>query len=126
MLVLCLGIPRMLVFCTGPHSEGRIEFAHAGDCCCGNEHEEDGQAEEPRCLPSEGHGHCVDLALGIGIGPLPERVVVEHDSPPALHEPPPTAPRGREATAAAIRPPTTGPPRPDPSTALRATTLLQL
>jgi hypothetical protein len=127
LLVLCLGVPRMLVFCTGPHSEGRIEFAHASECCCGKEHEEaDSAGSEPRCVPADGHEHCVDLALGLGIGPLPERVVVEHDSPPLLCAVPPTAVLAGDVAAAALRPPTTGPPRPDPSTALRATTLLQI
>ena len=125
LLVLCFGMRRMMVFCTGPHSEGRVEFAHAGDCCCGHDHEAGGETPEPESVRGDGHGHCVDLALGLEIGPLPERVVVDHD-PPLLHAQPKAVPSQSEAIALAVRPPTTGPPRPDPFAALRRTTLLQL
>jgi hypothetical protein len=130
LAVLCLGLPRMLVVCTGPHCDARVQFAHAQGGCCDHDHEDaasadpDGDGPEGPCC--EDHGHCVDQALGIGVGPLPERVGVDREPPPRAQVATTAPPPGPEVEGTVMRPPTTGPPRPDPRTALLASTVLLL
>ena len=95
LLMLCLGLPRFLVVCSGPHCHGSIEFVHASGSCCQDHHEVEvgcgaheqdhgdddggdcgeGDAAEPsRC-------GCTDVAFSIAEGPLPERITFEfHDA----------------------------------------------
>jgi hypothetical protein len=125
-LLLSPGLERLLVVCTSPHAGSHIELAHANGSCCTHEHER--AAEEP--APGLGDRidadapRCVDASLELGKGPLPKPVQLEDGGQSALELVLPFAPIGPEPLVAAIRPPSTGPPRPDPRTALRASTLL--
>lgn len=132
LLVLSLGLPRLLVVCTGPQCDSQIEFVHASSGCCGHDHDsvevDDGEvpAEDGGEAIRDGHGDCVDVALEIGMGPLPQRVALDTVSPVCL---PPAAcfvPRSLPALAAEVRPPPAGPPRTDQRTELLASTLLLL
>lgn len=135
LFMLCLGLPRLLVVCTGPHCQGSIEFVHASGSCCEDRHEvQDGCREhdhgegggdcgEGDSVESGGCG-CVDIAFSIGEGPLPERVTFEfHDAPVAASVDSWPAYMPREQFATEL-PPSTGPPRTDQRTELLATTLL--
>jgi hypothetical protein len=127
LLILILGLQSVLVVCSGPHCAGRIELAHAAGSCCQEhhtdlDHGDDGEGADL----AAGHGRCTDVAF---------------PTEPALRPATPTAEReqqkspvtltiaeyaDRVTTAAAPRPPTTGPPRADRRTALRANTVLRL
>lgn len=136
LVMLCLGLPRFLVVCTGPHCHGSIEFVHASGSCCQDHHEVEvdcgehdhggddggdcgeGDAAEP------GRCGCTDIAFAIDEGPLPERVTFEFGDAPVvavLDEWPTYSPTEKHA---AVLPPATGPPRTDQRTELLATTLL--
>ena len=138
LVVLCLGLPRFLVVCNGPHCHGSIEFVHVSGSCCQDHHEVevgcrdhahdhddhdgDGRGEGDRAQP--GRGGCTDIAFAIEEGPVPERYKVDfHDG--ALVDVVAAwlafTPSVRVAT---VRPPATGPPRTDRRTDLLATTLL--
>lgn len=153
LMVLALGLPRFLVVCNGPHCDGHIELTHRSGSCCDREHQahaDDERAHEETahrdaCLPDEGcehqgcgerdadgdracqgHRGCVDVALGLDTGPLPERVVLEHDDPPCAVAIDGVAPARLRFATTVVRPPPTGPPRIDQRTALRASTVLLL
>jgi hypothetical protein len=131
LAVLCLGLPRMLVVCTGPHCDGRIQLAHAQGSCCDHEHDDaapsDGpDGDEPGAPCCDDDGRCIDLALAIGIGPLPERTGIDREAPPRVQAEPPALPRLPAAALAVLRPHATGPPRADRRTALLASTILLL
>jgi len=138
LVVICLGLPRFLVVCTGPHCHGSVEFVHASGSCCEDHHEVQGSCgahdhdrgdhDDGDCgggdsaLP--GRCGCTDIAFAIEEGPLPERISFEfHDAPAVdvvdswLAYTPSTQP-------ATVLPPATGPPRTDQRTELLATTLL--
>lgn len=133
LLVLCLGLPRFLVVCTGSHCQGSVEFVHAPGSCCEDHHEvpdgcrecehDDGDCgggdsvEPSRC-------GCTDVALVIDEGPLPERLTFEFSDAPViavLDSWPAYSPSEQRV---AVLPPATGPPRTDQRTELLATTLL--
>lgn len=138
LLVLCLGLPRLLVVCSGPHCHGSIEFVHASGSCCQEHHEvevgcgahehaqgddDDGDYGEGDAAEPSRSG-CTDVALSIAEGPLPERITFELLDAPAtdlvdswLVDPP-------SAQPATVLPPPTGPPRTDQRTELLATTVL--
>lgn len=136
LFMLCLGLPRLLVVCTGPHCQGSIEFVHASGSCCEDHHEVQGgcgehdHGEDDRRDCGEGDSvesggcGCVDIALSIGEGPLPERVTFEFHAASVVavvdswlgYKP-------REQFVMEL-PPSTGPPRTDQRTELLATTLL--
>ncbi|MBL8736454.1 MAG: hypothetical protein JNL12_08525 [Planctomycetes bacterium] len=152
LLVLCCGLPRQLVLCTGPHCHGVIEWVHAsGTCCAGHhersahpvsseataagshrgccgdhhhDHERGGYEREDDTLRADHHG-CHDVPLALDEGPLPERTQLGAELallPPATWPTFVLAPRAH----AALLPPTTGPPRPSRLLACRSTTVLQL
>lgn len=152
LLVLCLGLPRQLVLCTGPHCHGVIEWLHASGACCAGHHERSapaapkheatavdshrgccgahdhdhdlGDEREDDTLRADHHG-CHDVPLALDEGPLPERTQLGAEPallPPAIW--PTFVPAPREN--AALLPPTTGPPRPSRLLACRSTTVLQL
>ncbi|MGE3173517.1 MAG: hypothetical protein AB7O97_12910 [Planctomycetota bacterium] len=135
LLVLVTGLPRLLVVCSGPHCEARIEWAHIGERCCAPA---PAAPAESMCCGHEGHGDpdhgpelraghddCVDSALPFGYGPLPRgphpapAVAPAVDGAMAFLLPTP-----RTAHATTRHPPATGPPRPDPRTEHKATTVL--
>jgi len=134
LLVLSLGVQRLFVVCTGAQCTSRVELAHATGscgahahgCCAGHEETKVRDEADPGERAAPGHGHCVDVALGIAIGPLPKAVHLDAGSPPcralapAFHQP------DRNVATDAVRPPTTGPPRTDQRTGLLASTLLLL
>lgn len=137
VLLLCLGWSRLLVVCSGPHcaaahaadrphrhahADVRLEFAHRCACC---ERRPGIGADDDGPVARAGHGACDDVAFDIGAGPLPQRVNIDHpDLPVATSLPMPPAPPLLQVTA--VRPPNTGPPRPDRRTGLRASTVLLL
>lgn len=127
LLVLALGLPRLLVVCTGPHRDSRIEFVHQNGTC-GHDHEgeDDAAVGDRGVVAREGHDGCVDLALDIDTGPLPQRVVFDPPSPSCLPAAASLVPESLPPLAAAVRPPTTGPPRTDQGTELLASTRLLL
>ncbi len=138
LLMLCLGLPRFLVVCTGPHCHGSIEFVHASGSCCQDHHEVevgcaahehahgeddggdcgDGETAEPsRC-------GCTDVAFSIAEGPLPERITFEFHDAPAVDVVDSWLAYTPNAQPDSVLPPATGPPRTDQRTELLATTLL--
>jgi hypothetical protein len=123
LLVLCLGTTRSLVICTGPHCEGRIEVLHAGGSCCEHAHDQDADDSHGPAI-SEGCGRCVDVALGIGVGPVPERLSLDEEAPCCWLPATSVVPRSPDLHAVVLQPPATGPPRTDQRTGLRASTLL--
>ena len=126
LLVVSLGLSRFLVVCTGPHCHGAIEIAHLAGSCCDHEHEVAAPADELGDQICEGHGQCVDEALGIDIGPLPQQLSSPHSDVACFGPSPTAAFLSLWARAVAMLPPITGPPRTDPRTALLATTTLLL
>jgi hypothetical protein len=138
LFVLCLGLPRFLVVCTGPHCQGSVEFVHAPGSCCQDHHEVpdgcsghehgDNDADGGDCGEGESaepsRCGCTDVAFVIDEGPLPERITFEFSDAPvvAVIDSWPDY-RPTEHLAAAL-PPATGPPRTDQRTELLATTLL--
>jgi len=136
LVMLCLGLPRFLVVCSGPHCHGSIEFMHASGSCCQDYHEvevgcsehDHGDDEGGDCGEGDSAqsscGGCTDVAFAIDEGPLPEKVTFEFGDAPLLavvdsgHT---FSPRTQPAT---VLPPATGPPRTDQRTELLATTLL--
>jgi hypothetical protein len=123
LLVLCLGTSRSLVICTGPHCDGRIEVSHAGGSCCQHGHDQDADHRDGPAV-SGGCGGCVDVALGIGVGPLPERLSHDDTGPCCRLQASPVVLESHDSHAVGLQPPATGPPRTDQRTGLRATTLL--
>jgi hypothetical protein len=127
LLVLGLGWPRFLVSCTGPHCDSRLEFVHAASHCCDHDHGGGASGHGQEVSLSPGCGGCVDVAIGFETGPLPRKLAVDQDCPavtwtttlPSFHAP-------DELQAVALRPPTTGPPRPDRRTELIESTILLL
>jgi len=138
LLMLCLGLPRFLVVCSGPHCHGSIEFVHASGSCCQDHHEVevgcgahehahgednggdcgDGETAEPsRC-------GCTDVAFSIAEGPLPERITFEFHDAPAVDVVDSWLAYTPSAQPDTVLPPATGPPRTDQRTELLATTLL--
>ena len=135
LVVLALGLSRFLVVCSGPHCDGQIKIAGLRGSCCEHElrdshcceHEQSEAPEDDRGeVVSEGECDCTDAGLGIGTGPLPERVSLDHDSQPCFQPVDLVLPESPHAHGVALRPPTTGPPRTDQRTALLASTLLLL
>lgn len=136
LFVICLGLPRFLVVCTGPHCHGSVEFVHASGSCCQDLH-----AVEVDCGPHE-HDHgdegdcgdresaepsrcgCTDVAFSIAEGPLPERITFEFHDCPAVDVVDSWLAYTPSAQPATVLPPSTGPPRTDQRTELLATTLL--
>lgn len=138
LFVLCLGLPRFLVVCTGPHCQGSVEFVHAPGSCCQDHHEVsdgcsehehgDNDADGGDCGEGESaepsRCGCTDVAFVIDEGPLPERITFEFSDAPVvavLDVSPAYSPSEQRA---AVLPPATGPPRTDQRTELLATTLL--
>jgi hypothetical protein len=125
LLVILLGISRFFVVCTGPHCDGAIEFAHGDAACCEHDHDEASPHDHGDPVACGSHG-CIDLALGILTAPPPGRARPESEQAPAVvAAAAPAALRSRRG-AAALRWPTTGPPRPDHLAELRASTVLLL
>jgi hypothetical protein len=123
LLVLSLGLPRFLVVCSGPHCDVRIELAHPSGNC---DHSHGGASDEDQGdAYCKDLGQCVDAALGLATGPLPERVVLGQ---PNLVCAGMVTPFSLDCPVhyAVSRPPTTGPPRTDQRTELLASTLLLL
>lgn len=138
LFVLCLGIPRCLVVCTGPHCQGSIEFVHASGSCCKDHHDLQGSCSVPE------HGHrdhdesdcgegesaapsrcgCTDVAFSVAYGPLTERIAFEFHDSPAVDVVDSWIAYTPSAQPAPVLPPATGPPRTDQRTELLATTLL--
>jgi len=136
LFVICLGLPRLLVVCTGPHCHGSVEFVHAsGSCCqdphavevgCGpheHEHGDEGECGDPESAEPSGCG-CTDVAFSLGEGPLPERITFEFHESPAADVADSWLAYTPTAQPATVLPPATGPPRTDQRTELLATTLL--
>lgn len=135
-LVLCLGLPRFLVVCSGPHCLGNVEFAHAKGSCCDGHHSDrsiagsgprsHGEAPAPGedSITAQGCG-CSDVPLAFEQGPLPSRFAGNLGNPETV-----TCVSAHTAIHAASEvrsvhvPPATGPPRTDSRTALLATTVL--
>lgn len=126
LLVLSLGLPRLLVLCSGPHCDQRIEFAHHGRHRAEPEQHGHGGATGSGDSACADHDDCTDRALGEGLvpAPLPRTVVLPpHDlscpvtTPPVLEELPRWSAQVRHQ-------PATGPPRLDQRTELIASTLL--
>ena len=142
LLVICLGLPRFLVICTGPHCHGSVEFVHASGSCCRDQHE----VEVGRHSHDHDHDHdhgdegdsgeresaeprrcgCTDVAFSIAEGPLPERITFEFHDSPAVDVVDSWLAGTPRAQLATVLPPATGPPRTDRRTELLATTLLLL
>lgn len=141
LLVLCLGLQRLLVVCSGPHCHGSIEFAHASGSCCEDHHGVQGSCDE-RDHGSRDHGAdedgdgdvgesvapgpcgCTDVPVAIEEGPLPEGIVFEFHDIPAITGIDSWFAYVPSPQAATVQPPATGPPRTDRRTQLLATTLL--
>lgn len=127
LLVLGLGLPRILVLCEHDDGAATLAFAHASGSCChdptapGTEHAPDQPGEATR-----GHEHCDhdDLAVELAPAPRPAAPAVPTAAPTTWCTPQDVPKPAHER--AVVRPPATGPPRPDPQLRLRATTLLLL
>lgn len=144
VLVLGLALPRALVWCHNRDHGLRLEFAHAPGTCCNHDHEArptpmrctcgfvhaDRDADSDRDTGSgvagDDHG-CQHASVCIDLLPAPPTktpaappptTLLGCLPPPGFAQVPPRSP--------ANPPPATGPPRPDPRLALRATTLLLL
>lgn len=124
LALLVLGFPGSWVVCTGPHCDGRIEVAHSSGTCCDAEPHHRGP-DDTGATAGEDHG-CEDLVLGIGPGPLPERLSFDHDDGPDPQTTAGDACKISSGHATVVRPPATGPPRIDRRTALIADTVLLL
>lgn len=115
-LVFCLGVPRFVVVCNGPHCDSRVEIAHDESACCERTHADadhdaaDHDDEFPG--PRAGSDHeCSDAAFVIGNGPLPRAVGIELDATGAIVPPPIAAHDDARAPCIALRPPAAGPPQ---------------
>lgn len=136
LLVICLGLPRFLVVCNGPHCHGSVEFVHASGSCCNDHHElrsscgthDDDHGDEGDCGEGEsaepGRHNCTDVAFSIAEGPLPERITFEFHDGPAVDVVDSWIAYSPSVQPAPVVPPATGPPRTDQRTELLATTLL--
>lgn len=141
VLVLGLALPRALVWCHHAGHGLRLEFAHApGTCCehdskrahaappcaCGVMHDDERDGDHGSGVVRDGSA-CDHAAVHIELLPTPPSRTPALPPPGLLSaclQPPHfvlAAP-----IAVATTPPATGPPRPDPRVALRATTLLLL
>ena len=127
LLVLSLGLQRLLVVCTGPHCDRKMEFVHATGDCRAHDHEDEGSGADDRCdVAGEGHGSCVDVALALDTGPVPQRLVLDSPGPACVPAAVYLVSESLPPLAAAVLPPPTGPPRIDQRTELLASTLLLL
>lgn len=135
LFVLCLGLTRFLVVCTGPHCQGSVEFVHASGSCCQDHHEVQGGCSEhdhgddhDDCGEGDsaepGRCGCTDVAFAIGEGPLPERITFESSDAPVVAVLGAWPTYSPSEPHVAVLPPATGPPRTDQRTELLATTLL--
>ena len=136
LFVICLGLPRFLVVCNGPHCHGSVEFVHASGSCCKDHHElrsscgthDHDHGDEGDCGEGEsaepGRHNCTDVAFSIAEGPLPERITFEFHDGPAVDVVDSWIAYSPSAQPAPVLPPATGPPRTDQRTELLATTLL--
>jgi hypothetical protein len=89
--VLCLS--RLIVHCDGPECHGVLELVHApGQCCgCGAAHDDAadassaagaaGGSDEPH--ETARRSSCVDTAVVIELGPVPQKLVVDGACDPA-------------------------------------------
>lgn len=136
VVMFCVGLPRLLVVCTGPNCHGRLELLHsqgswlhhlhenAAGVCQHHQSSGDGVLRDDGNPTQSSDGGCTDVAYMIDEGPLPERLTLESGDVPlfaGLWPFPCMAPRLRNST---VIPFATGPPRPDPRTELLASTLL--
>jgi hypothetical protein len=111
-LLLAMALPRMFVFCHGPHCGGALELRHdAGHCCAGHHGDGSDRPSEPRTpVLHDGHG-CNDVAFGLPTVPMPRPLL----PPPADLTPigllPWLAPRAAAFDPRFRSQPATGPPR---------------
>jgi hypothetical protein len=122
-LVLAMGLPRLLVLCEHG-GEASLEFAVAGGCC----HEDGAPGRTPFEGPAAGATECCDHAsLAVEMAPTPRPGPgAERDVPPLFGEISPDPNHPPPARQVPPHPPSTGPPREDRRTLLRATSLLLL
>ena len=128
--VMLLGLPRLLVVCTGGEpGAAHIAFVHAHDACCQHDH---GGAEQPDPdgdTPGARDGtHCEHGTFAVGLAEPPRPFHAQWTPPlaeqwagSAVPYVPALGRRGPRAHA-----PATGPPRPDDWPAQRRTTQLQI
>ncbi len=135
-MVLCLGLPRALVVCTQPCCGGHVklttaceatlaaDFGEVASCpCCGGCRKSDGGDAERNTSGCRG---CVHVSLGTALG-MPPAPADVHADPAVFERIDLLALQQPQADVAACRhPPSTGPPRCDHRTALRATTVLRI
>lgn len=129
-MVLLLGLPQVLVLCVHHDGDASLEWAHPEGTCCHHDATVEGRVasegdvdETPVIAPG---GSCEHDTLAIDIAPPPQP---ETATAAPLHLAfaiaPFVTPAPMERTTTR-RPPPTGPPRTDPRTELRATSLLLL
>lgn len=126
LLVLTLGLPRLFVICVGPHGGAHVEVVHASGACCAHDAERRAPADVDGDAIDDDHRGCTDVALGLGTAPLPKAVSVDLEQQSYAMVFGFDVTDDRPDTTAGLRPPSTGPPRPDRRTLLLASTVLLL
>ncbi|MBL8752056.1 MAG: hypothetical protein JNK15_02040 [Planctomycetes bacterium] len=127
--VMLLGLPRLLVVCSGgEHGSAHVAFAHAHDACCQDDH---GGADQPASdgTPGARDGtHCEHGTFAVGLAEPPRPFLAQWAPPPAAHGEGLVEPfvPDTDRTSSRVHAPATGPPRPDDWPARRRTTQLQL
>lgn len=139
LVVVCLGLPQALVVCTQPCCGGHVKLTTAcallanapaapgeaaGCPCCGRRDKEGDRGPGER--NTVGCRGCAHVSLGTDLGMPPADADVHADASVFERIDLLAAVQPRSDAAGCEHPPSTGPPRCDRRTALRAITVLRI